>query len=77
MRAVSGVSMLSIALATCLIPASLPASGADCEGLTSLSLPNTTITLAQSYAADETVSGSTTAPVDLCRVAGKVKPGSG
>src|SRR5260221_13351174 len=76
MREFPGFSMLQLALGTCLIVASHPASAADCEGLTGLSLPNTTITLAQSYAAGETVSGATTAPVDLCRVAGTVKPGS-
>jgi len=76
MKSVSGASMRSIATPTCLILACLPAWAADCEGLTSLSLPNTTITLAQSYAAGEIVSGTTEAPVDLCRVAGTVKPGS-
>jgi feruloyl esterase len=76
MRSVSGTSMLPIALVGCLILASGPASATDCEGLTSLSLPNTTITLAQTYAAGETVSGATTAPVDLCRVAGTVRPGA-
>jgi feruloyl esterase len=76
MRSGSGVATLSIAFPTCLILASLAASAADCEGITSLSLPNTTITLAQTYTAGETVSGTTTAPVDLCRVAGTVKPGS-
>lgn len=51
-----------------------PAFGADCANLASLNLPKTTITLAQSYAAGETVSGTTVAPVGLCRVAGTVKP---
>jgi feruloyl esterase len=53
-----------------------PAAAAICSDLASLSLPNTTITLAQSYAAGDTVSGTTKAPVDLCRVAGTIKPGS-
>jgi Tannase and feruloyl esterase len=38
-------------------------------------LPNTKITLAQTYTAGQTVSGTTTAPVGLCRVAGTIKPG--
>ncbi len=46
-----------------------------CSDLMQLSLPNTTITLAQSYAAGTVVSGTTVAPVDLCRVAGTIKPG--
>lgn len=54
----------------------VPAAAATCADLTSLSLPNTTITLAQSYTAGQTVSGTTKAPVGLCRVAGTVKPGS-
>jgi Tannase and feruloyl esterase len=56
----------------------LPASAAPlptCESLTGLHLPDTTITLAQSYAAGAVVSGTTVAPVGLCRVAGTVKPG--
>jgi feruloyl esterase len=46
-----------------------------CADLMHLSLPNTTITLAQSYAAGTVVSGTTRAPVDLCRVAATIKPG--
>jgi len=53
-----------------------PAAAMTCSDLTtSLSLPNTMITLAKSYAAGDTVSGSTKAPVGLCRVAGTIKPG--
>src|SRR5215471_7189447 len=52
-----------------------PAAATVCSDLMHLSLPNTTITLAQSYTAGSTVSGSTKAPVDLCRVAATVKPG--
>jgi feruloyl esterase len=52
-----------------------PAAATVCSDLTGLSLPNTTITLAQSYAAGAVVSGTTTAPVGLCRVAATVKPG--
>jgi feruloyl esterase len=53
-----------------------PPAAASCSDLASLSLPNTKITLAQSYAAGATVSGTTKAPVGLCRVAGTIKPGS-
>jgi Tannase and feruloyl esterase len=52
-----------------------PAAATVCSDLMGLSLPNTTITLAQSYAAGTVVSGTTRAPVDLCRVAATVKPG--
>ena len=53
-----------------------PAAADSCSDLmTTISLPNTTITLAQSYTAGSTVSGTVKAPVDLCRVAGTVKPG--
>ena len=51
------------------------AAATACADLTSFLLPDTTITLAQSYTAGATVSGSTKAPVDLCRVAGTIKPG--
>ncbi|MGH6684578.1 MAG: tannase/feruloyl esterase family alpha/beta hydrolase [Pseudolabrys sp.] len=52
------------------------AAAVTCASLTGLSLPNTTITLAQSYNAGDTVSGTTVAPAGLCRVAGTVKPSS-
>ncbi|HWZ71433.1 MAG TPA: tannase/feruloyl esterase family alpha/beta hydrolase [Casimicrobiaceae bacterium] len=52
-----------------------PAAATGCSDLMGMSLPNTTITLAQSYAAGSIVSGTTTAPVGLCRVAATVKPG--
>ena len=50
-------------------------SSDELPDLVNLSLPNTMITLAQSYAAGDTVVGTTKAPVDLCRVAGTIKPG--
>ncbi len=53
----------------------MPAAAA-CADLISFVLPNTTITLAQTYAAGSVVSGTTKAPVDLCRVAGTIRPGS-
>jgi len=75
MRSVTGVLVFSLTLLTCAVFASPPASAATCASLTSLSLPNTTITLAQPYAAGDPVTGTTKAPVGLCRVAGTVKPG--
>jgi hypothetical protein len=63
-------------LASVAFYASPAAAAATCASLTGLSLPNTTITLAQSYTAGETVSGTTKAPAGLCRVAGTVKPSS-
>jgi feruloyl esterase len=68
--------MLSLTLLASSMFASPSNPATTCASLTSLSLPNTTITLAQSYTAGETVSGTTTAPVGLCRVAGTVKPTS-
>lgn len=76
MRSFTGVLMLSLTLLTSAVFVSLPASATTCASLASLSLPNTTITLAQSYTAGQTVTGTTTAPVALCRVAGTVKPTS-
>jgi len=53
-----------------------PAAFADsCSALAAAQLPNTTITLAQTYAAGSVVTGSTKAPVTLCRVAGTTRPG--
>jgi feruloyl esterase len=63
-----------LAVAAMLLHAS-PSMSAICADMAHVSLPNTTITLAQAYAAGETVSGTTTAPVALCRVAGTIKPG--
>ena len=75
MKPATAALSLSVILLTCSTFASPSASAETCANLTSLSLPNTTITLAQSYTAGETVTGTTTAPVALCRVAGTVKPG--
>ena len=52
------------------------AASMSCERLSGISLPNTTITFAQSYAPGQTVSGTIMAPVGLCRVASTVKPSS-
>ena len=53
-----------------------PSMAATCADLTNFVLADTTITLAQPYMAGSTVSGSTKAPVDLCRVTGTIKPGA-
>ena len=71
----AGPLLAASALATVALYAA-PAAAVTCADLTRLSLPNTTITLAQSYAAGDTVTGTTKAPVGLCRVAGTIKPGS-
>src|SRR5689334_3335602 len=70
--------MLSTASVTALAMGTVPsaATGASCASLTSLSLPETTIVSAASYAAGATITGTTTAPVDLCRVVGKLTPSS-
>jgi feruloyl esterase len=75
-RSICGRWVLSLLLAPCLMLTCRAANATTCQSLINLSLPNTTITLAQSYTAGETVSGTTTAPLDLCRVAGTVKPGA-
>jgi hypothetical protein len=45
-----------------------------CGSLAGLSLPDTTISLAQIYPAGSTIATGTTAPVDLCRVVGNIQP---
>ena len=49
---------LSLLCMPCLLFAARAANATTCESLTNLALPNTIITLAQVYAAGETVSGS-------------------
>ena len=75
MRSLRHLLLFSISFLSCLLLGSTAASAATCTSLTSLRLPETTITLAQSYAAGDIVSGTTKAPAGLCRVAGTVKPG--
>jgi Tannase and feruloyl esterase len=75
MKSASAALLLSFTVLPGLMLASNPAAAAGCAGLSSLALPNTTITLAQTYSAGDTVVGTTEAPTDLCRVAGTVKPG--
>ena len=73
-RVLSTVSVAMLAsVGFCAGASAVPMS---CERLTSISLPDTTITLAQSYASGQTVSGTIKAPVGLCRVASTVKPSS-
>jgi feruloyl esterase len=45
-----------------------------CASLAGLALPDTTVSLAQTYAAGTVVTGTVTAPVSLCRVVGKIQP---
>jgi feruloyl esterase len=71
----SASRLFALSLSASIAFGASKASAATCSDLTNLHLPNTTITLAQSYAAGAVVSGTTTAPVSLCRVAGNVKPG--
>ncbi|HXR56605.1 MAG TPA: tannase/feruloyl esterase family alpha/beta hydrolase [Casimicrobiaceae bacterium] len=67
----------SLALAAAATVAhAAPAAAMTCEDMANIALPNTAITLAQSYNAGDTVTGSTKAPVGMCRVAGTVKPGA-
>ena len=63
------------AIVTLLSALPAAAATATCSDMASLSLPATTITLAQSVAAGAVVTGTTKAPVGLCRVAGTIKPG--
>ena len=64
-------------LASVAFNAGALAAPMNCERLTSsISLPNTTISFAQSYAPGQTVSDNIIAPVALCRVASTVKPSS-
>jgi Tannase and feruloyl esterase len=49
---------------------------APCESLVGLQLPDTTVRIAQSYAAGQLILGVTKAPTGLCRVAGTVRPSS-
>ena len=70
MRSATGGLMLSLTLFACSMFASPSDSATTCASLTSLSLPDTTITLAQSYTAGETVSGTR-------HSAGRALPGGG
>jgi tannase/feruloyl esterase len=75
---IDGAKVLAppLALAACLVYAAPSVASMNCSDIANLSLPDTMITLAQAYKAGDVVSGSTKAPVDLCRVAGTIKPGS-
>lgn len=75
MKTVPCALLLSPVLSAGFALTSSSALAASCSDLTSLELPNTRITLAQSYEAGQTVTGTTSAPAGLCRVAGTVKPG--
>jgi hypothetical protein len=66
----SGVSLAALAVG------SAPAGAASCSSLAAVPLPDTTISLAQSYSAGQVITTRATAPVDLCRVVGKITPSS-
>ena len=70
--------MLSTASITALALGAGPAAakGESCASLAAVKLPDTTIVSAASYAAGATITGTTTAPVALCRVVGKLTPSS-
>ena len=51
--------LLAASAVAAVMFAATPATAASCSDIASISLPNTTITLTQSYAAGETVSGNT------------------
>jgi hypothetical protein len=71
------VFMVSLAtLTSSAVQIEPSAAAAMCADLTGFSLPQTKVTLARPYRADEMVSGATKAPVGLCRVAGTSKPSS-
>jgi feruloyl esterase len=68
-------SSLTVAVALLYAAPSWAAYGcSDLAGLTVSS--DTTITLAEPYMQGDVIVGTTTAPVDLCRVAGVIKPGT-
>lgn len=69
----SGVAV-PIALAAAMSHAT-PAAADACSSLIDAQLPNTVINVAQTYSANDVVVGSTRAPVQLCRIAGTIKPG--
>jgi feruloyl esterase len=73
MRVQKIASPLAVALAAAY---ALPAAADNCSNLMSAQLPNTTITIAQTYPAGAVVTGTTKAPVGMCRVAGTIKPGA-
>lgn len=68
--------ILSIVSLTALAAGAALSTAATCDSLKSMSLPSTTISLAQSYAAGQVIAGTTAAPVDLCRVVGTIMPAS-
>src|SRR4051812_3242833 len=77
MRVRSTAGKVATPLATALAMLyGAPAAADNCSNLLGAQLPNTTITTAQSYAAGAVVTGTTKAPVALCRVAGTIKPGA-
>ncbi|MBR0727088.1 tannase/feruloyl esterase family alpha/beta hydrolase [Bradyrhizobium manausense] len=66
-------SSVSLAVLTASI-SSAAAAAPNCSNLVLLTLPNTTLSSAQSYSAGQTLAPGVVAPVDLCRVVGKATP---
>jgi feruloyl esterase len=76
-RKLSGTVFVALATLTSFTLQIEPSAAAPmCASLTSFSLPQTKITLARPYQAGEMVSGTTKAPIGLCRVTGTSKPSS-
>ena len=67
-RTIASLVALAGGAARCATP--------NCEGLQGLQLPDTTISLAKSYAKGDAITTTSKAPVDLCRVAGMIAPSS-
>jgi feruloyl esterase len=76
--ALKSINVFAVFACLTLVVSDTRASSAatTCEGLTGLSLPDTKITIAQSYIVGQLVTGISSAPAGLCRVAGTVKPSS-
>jgi Tannase and feruloyl esterase len=70
------LSLAIASLATVGFHAGTSHAATSCASIIDLSLPNTTVPLAKSYLAGQTVSGLTKAPIGLCRIAGTARPSS-
>jgi hypothetical protein len=73
-HALGGEWVVGNLLGQCAANLGFAAAPYPCGSLTGLSLPDTTISLAQVYSAGEVITGTTTAPVSLCRVVGNIMP---
>ncbi len=73
-HALGGEWVLGNLQGQCAASLGFAAAPYSCGSLTGLSLPDTTISLAQVYSAGTVIHGTTTAPVSLCRVVGNIMP---